>query len=78
MILLCQMSSIEVVVHKGRPSHEVAESSLANGTSSVDSNCDTFPRAVLRQLELMLESMGREFCWLKNMKYEMPAFLVCV
>ena len=70
VILLCHMSSIEVVVHRGNDGHEVAHCSKSASGSLVNNNHDTFACAVLRQLELMLESMRREFCWLQNMKYE--------
>ena len=70
VILLCHMSSIEVVVHRGNGGDEVAQRSKSASSSPVNSNHDPFARAVLRQLELMLESMRREFCWLQNMKYE--------
>ena len=70
VILLCHMSSIEVVVHRGNDGHEVARCSKSAISSLVNNNHDTFACAVLRQLELMLESMRREFCWLQNMKYE--------
>ena len=70
VILLCHMSSIEVVVHRGNGGDEVAQPSKSAVSSPVNSNHDPFACAVLRQLELMLESMRREFCWLQNMKYE--------
>ena len=70
VILLCHMSSIEVVVHRGNGGDEVAHCSKSARSSLVNNNHDTFACAVLRQLELMLESMRREFCWLQNMKYE--------
>ena len=70
VILLCHMSSIEVVVHRGNGGDEVAHCSKSASSSLVNNNHDTFACAVLRQLELMLESMRREFCWLQNMKYE--------
>ena len=70
VILLCHMSSIEVVVHRGNGGDEVAQRSKSAISSPVNSNHDPFACAVLRQLELMLESMRREFCWLQNMKYE--------
>ena len=70
VILLCHMSSIEVVVHRGSGGDEVAQPSKSAISSPVNSNHDPFACAVLRQLELMLESMRREFCWLQNMKYE--------
>ena len=70
VILLCHMSSIEVVVHRGNGGDEVAHCSKSASSSLVNNSHDTFACAVLRQLELMLESMRREFCWLQNMKYE--------
>ena len=70
VILLCHMSSIEVVVHRGNGGDEVAQPSKSAVSSPVNSNHDPFACAVLRQLEFMLESMRREFCWLQNMKYE--------
>ena len=70
VILLCHMSSIEVVVHRGNGGDEVAQPSKSAVSSPVNSNHDPFACAVLRQLELILESMRREFCWLQNMKYE--------
>ena len=70
VILLCHMSSIEVVVHRGNGGDEVAQRSKSAISSPVNSNHDPFACAVLRQLELMLESMRGEFCWLQNMKYE--------
>ena len=77
VILLCHMLSIEVVVHRGNDGHEVAHCSESAISSPVNSNHDPFACAVLRQLELMLESMRREFCWLQNMKYEV-SFLCTV
>ena len=70
VILLCHMSSIEVVVHRGNGGDEVAQRSKSAVSSPVNSNHDPFACAVPRELELMLESMRREFCWLQNMKYE--------
>ena len=58
VILRCHMSAIEVVVHRDDKGQEVAY------------RLNSAACAVLRQLELMLESMRREFCWLQNMKYE--------
>ena len=70
VVLLCHMSSIEVVPYRGDDGHEEAHCSKSGMTSPLDNHHDTFPCAVLRQLELMLESMRREFCWLQIMKYE--------
>ncbi|KAL9963881.1 hypothetical protein ACROYT_G027434 [Oculina patagonica] len=74
VILLCHSFSTEVVVHRGNASHELADSLQSKLTLSADASQDTFDvtcaRAVSRQLGLMLESMRNEFCWLKNMRYE--------
>ena len=70
VILLCHISSIEVVVHRGNDGHEVAHRSKSAISSPVNISHDNFACEVLRQLELVLESMRREFCWLQNMKYE--------
>ena len=73
VILLCHSSSIEVVVHQGT-SQALADSLQSKLSFSADvsyETCEvTCARAVRRQLELMLESIRNEFCWLKNMKYE--------
>ena len=70
VILLCHISSIEVVVHRGNDGHEVAHRSKSAISSPVNISHDNFACEVLRQLQLVLESMRREFCWLQNMKYE--------
>ncbi|KAL9963892.1 hypothetical protein ACROYT_G027447 [Oculina patagonica] len=74
VVLLCHSFSIEVVVHRGNDSLDLAESLQSKLTLSSDTSQDTFDvtcaRAVRRQLGLMLESMRNEFCWLKNMRYE--------
>ena len=70
VILLCHMSSIEVVVHRGNGGDEMAQRSKSAISSPVNSNYDPFACVVLRQLELILDSMREEFCWLQNMKYE--------
>ena len=71
VVLLCHSFSIEVVVHKGNSSNgqdaSIPQSELS---LSADASCDTCARAVRRQLGLILESMRKEFCWLKNLKYE--------
>ena len=73
VILLCHSSTIEVVVHQGT-SQDLADSLKSNLSCSADvsyGTCEvTSAHAVRRQLELMLESIRNEFCWLKNMKYE--------
>ena len=74
VILLCHSSSIEVVVHRGNFSADLAESLSSKLNMSADVHYDAFEvacaRAVRRKLGLMLECMRNEFCWLKNMKYE--------
>ena len=73
VILLCHSSSIEVVVHK-ETSQDLADSLESKLSCSSDVSYDTCEvtcaGAVRRQLGLMLESIRNEFCWLKNMKYE--------
>jgi len=74
VILLCHSSSIEVVVHKGSPTLDLAESLQSKLSLAANVRDDTFvvncAHAVRRQLGLLLESMRNEFCWLKSMKYE--------
>ena len=75
IILLCNSSSIEVVVHQGT-CQDLADSPRSKLSCSEDASYDTCEvtkqcaRAVRRQLGLMLESFRNEFFWLKNMKYE--------
>ena len=73
VILLCHSSSIEVVVHQGT-SQDLADSLQSKLSCSADvhyNTCEvTCAHAVRRKLGLMLESIRNEFCWLKNMKYE--------
>ena len=73
VILLCHSSSIEVVVHQGT-SQDLVDSLRSKLSCSADARygtCEvTCARAVRRQLGLILESIRNEFCWLKNMKYE--------
>ena len=70
VVLFCHSFSIEVVVHKGNSSQDVADGLQSKLSLSADASCDSCARAVRRQLTLMLESMRKEFCWLKNMKYK--------
>ena len=70
VVLLCHSFSIEVVVHKGNSSNDLADNLHAKLSLSADASCDTCARAVRRQLGLILESMRNEFCWLKNLNYE--------
>ena len=73
VIFLCHSSSIEVVVHQGT-SRDLADSLQSNFSCSADGSYDTCEvtcaHAVRRKLELMLKSIRNEFCWLKNMKFE--------
>ena len=74
VILLCHSSSIEVVVHEGNPTLELAETLQSKLSLSANVSNATFvvscAHEVRRQLGLLLESMRNEFCWLKSMKYE--------
>ena len=74
VILLCHSSYIEVVVHRGNFSPELAGGLKSTMNISADNHHDTFEascaRAVRRQLGLLLECMRKEFCWMRNMKYE--------
>ena len=75
VILVCHKSSIEVAIHRCNPTHPVlaeSQQSTLNLCGNVsyrpfDVNCG---RTVRRQLVLILESMRKEFSWLKNMRYE--------
>ena len=73
VILRRHSSSIEVVVHKGT-SQDLADSLRSKLSCSADVSYDTCEvscaHAVRRKLGLILESIRNEFCWLKNMKYE--------
>ena len=75
VILLCHSSCVEVVVHRGNLSANPTECLHSKLNLSADTNYGAFEvtcaRAVRRQLELMLECMRKEFCWLKNIKYEL-------
>ena len=67
VVLLCLSSSIKVVVHRG---NDIQESG-AECLQSVSGSVDVFAGSVCRQMELILESMRKEFCWLKNMRYKL-------
>ena len=73
VILLCHSSFIEVVVYQGT-SQDITESVESKLSCSADVSYDTCEvtcaRAVRTQLGLILESIRNEFCWLRNMKYE--------
>lgn len=70
VVFLCHSLSIEVVVHKRNSSNDLADIVPSKLSLSADSSWNTCAREVRRQLGLILESMRNEFCWLKNVKYE--------
>ena len=70
VILLCLSSSIKVVVHR-----ESGVESLLSADANYDTSDVTFPCEVHRLLGKILESMRKEFCWLKFMRYE--ASFIC-
>ena len=75
VIFVCHTSSIEVAVHTGNPSLQLAEDFSSKMTLQTHIPCDSpgssCARVVRRQLGLMLECMRSEFHWLRNMKYYM-------
>ena len=75
VILLCLPSSIKVVVHRENPIRESGVESLLSADANYDTSDVTFPCEVHRLLEKILESMRKEFCWLKYMRYE--ASFIC-
>ena len=75
VILLCLSSSIKVVVHRENPIRESGVESLLSADSNCDTSDVTFPCEVHRQLGNLLESMRKEFCWLKYMTYK--ASFIC-
>ena len=68
VVLLCLSSSIKVVVHRG---NDIREPGAEYLQSMVSGSVDVFAGSVCRQMELILESMRKEFCWLKNMRYKL-------
>ena len=75
VILLCHSLFIQVVLYKENSCHDLTGGSVLSKLSlSVDASHDDFDmtcvREVRRQLDMMLDSMRNEFCWLKNMSYE--------
>ena len=68
VILRCLSSFIEVAVHRGNDTQESGAECLQ---SVMSGSVDVFAGSVCRQLELILESMRKEFCWLKNMRYKL-------
>ncbi|XP_068743817.1 uncharacterized protein [Montipora capricornis] len=79
VVLLCNTSFIEVVVHRGNvtPNQKGDLQSKLNISCGVQHNSfEMFcAGAVYRQLVLVLECMRKEFCWMKRMRYE--AGVVC-
>ena len=75
VILACHSSSIEVVIHRDNDSFDLAEDLSSKMSLATDYNYNSAEsnsaRVVRRQLELMLECMRNEFCYLRNMRYEM-------
>ena len=75
VILLCHSSSIEVVFHTRNLSLEMVEDLFSKLTVPGDFHCGvagaTCPYAVRRQLELILDCLRSEFCWLRNIRYQM-------
>ena len=73
VIILCHSSSIEIVFHRGNVGVQLADELQTKMNLTVAVGHDTFDvtctRAVCRQLQLMLECMRKEFCWLMNMRY---------
>ena len=70
VILLCHPSSIEVVFHQGTSQDSLQSKLPCSAGVSYDTCEVTCAHAVRRKLGLILESIRNEFCWLKNMKYE--------
>ena len=75
VIFLCHSTFIEIVVHgmsasldleEGLPSKMTLEADVQRDIAGIPS-----PLTVRRQLNLILECMRHEFCWLRNMRYEM-------
>ena len=75
VILACHSSSIEVVVHRDDAKLDLAEDLSSKMSLATDYNYGsaelTCARAVRRQLDLMLKCMRNEFCWLRNMSYDL-------
>ena len=75
VILICNSSTVEIVMHRGSHNLELAEDASSKMSPSLHCHQDTTGinccYVVKKQLGLMLECMRNEFCWLKNMKYKM-------
>lgn len=74
VILLCHSSSVEIVYHRAKDNFGLADCLQSRMNLSTDLRHDNFDvifaRDVHRQVVFILESMRKEFCWLKNMKYD--------
>ena len=73
VVLLCHPSSIEVVFLSEDHDlglHEGSQSNLSLTDESQRAFEVTAPRAVRRQLILLLDCMKKEFCWLNNIRCE--------
>ncbi len=74
VVLLCHPSSLEVVILSENHTTDLDEGSESKVSLSADRSQCTFEvfvaRAVRRQLELLLECMKNEFCWLNNIRCE--------
>ncbi len=74
IVLLSHPAVVEVVILSESHTTDRDESSQSMLSFSADQSQCTFEvtvaRAVRRQLVLMLDCMKNEFCWLKNMRYE--------
>ena len=75
VILICNSSTVEIVMHRGSHNLELTENASSKMSPSLHCHQDTTGinccAVVRKELGLMLECMRNEFCWLKNMKYKM-------
>ena len=66
VIIMCHSSSIEIILHDGSDFCGAMEEDFIDDYSNLATS-----RAIHWQLRLILESLRREFSWLKHMMYEM-------
>ena len=75
VILICNSSTVEIVMYKESHNLELAEDASLMFSPSLHCHQDTAGinccSVVRKQLGLTLERMRNDFFWLKNMKYEM-------
>ena len=75
VILICNSSTVEIVIHGGNCNPEFNDdpSSKLSPTPHFyhDNAGINYCFLVRKQLGMTLECMRKEFCWLKNMKYQM-------